>query len=322
MRPYEWISTGLLLCLAIYALVALTGGTARAEQAVRNMPPQLAITRPVLEADRIRLAVDAVEPITLHTIFPGGYGTLMRPSVSGDPVEAPALLISVVPIGDYRAYMQQFMDRLLVPGSTIGVVGSGTGIGNLREMPVIEVWLAEGQTLSERLVSDGLAVPRSDLLDSHFRKGPLIEALKEARARHRGYWGEATASVQAVPISAEVALATQPPLEPPSTAKSLGLVLVLAMVLAAAWRETQWRSFEEEQRKHGKPWKESTLGWSSRIALAVPTAGLFNFFLRPGLGRTLTPSASVPDESPSTTEAIDDPETADKTPPAKEKPAS
>ena len=294
MRTYEWIATGLILCLVLYALVALSGGARSAEQAVRVAPQQLTITRPVFADDRIRVVVDAVEPILLRSVFPGGYASLMRPSLSDTPVEAPALLISVEPIGDYRAIMQRMMDSLLVPDSVIGIVGSGTGVGPLRELPVIEVWLAEGQTLSERLVRDGYAIPRRDLLGDHFRKEALIEALKEARARHHGYWGESTATLQGINLTPEVAQATQPPPEPPSTAKSIGLVLVLTMVLAAAWRETQWRAYEREQRLKGKPWKESVLGWSTRIALAVPTAGLLNFFLRPGVGRGLNPDRSEP----------------------------
>lgn len=239
--------------------------------------------------EQIHVSVESPERVQLKTVFGSGYGTIAKTSESGVLLEAPVLLHSIRVLPDYQALVERDISSALKPDMMVSVIGSGTGIGPLREIPVIEVMVNESQTLSEVMVQMGYAVPRDELLVTHLRRDELIAALRYARNQHKGIWSEFDASALTVGISPEIDKITAAPPQAPAWIGRVGILVIIAVVLLLAWRESYWRQREPK-------WKQTKGMRIARWALAIPTFGLFNLAMRPGLFRPLPETAVEPEK--------------------------
>ncbi|MFW5828720.1 MAG: hypothetical protein ACOCXA_00530 [Planctomycetota bacterium] len=124
----------------------------------------------------------------LERRFGTGYAVLGHELPDGSWVSAPVVLGAFLPVDDYRQDIEYYLQQVMLPGEYLTITASEVGIGLNQELPVIEVALPDGSTLSETMIARGWAIPAEEQLAYHSRRERLVAALRDARLEGKGIW--------------------------------------------------------------------------------------------------------------------------------------
>jgi hypothetical protein len=174
-----------------------------------------------------------IETIQVYRLFGGEYAVIARDG--GQP--QPVLLSGVVPAPSYRDHVTSLYQKALSaagaaePGQPIPMGGFRIGIDAETGLPVYDLLMPDGRSVSEIALSLGYATIHPGRLDTHQYPDRLLSAMRSAREAKAGVWQEWTVDAwsQTLPIS--VMAKTKPAAVMPD-AGALGWISILFIIVA------------------------------------------------------------------------------------------
>jgi hypothetical protein len=182
-----------------------------------------------------------IETIQVYRIFGAEYAVIARDG----GVPQPVLLSGVIPAPSYQELVAKLHQEAVEaagtpePGHPITIAGFRIGADADTGLPIYDLLMPDGRSVSEIALSLGYATIHPGRLDTHAYPDRLLSAMRTAREAKAGVWHEWTSVTwsQTLPIS--IMAKTKPMAVVPDAGALnwMGILFIIAALVFLAMRD-------------------------------------------------------------------------------------